>query len=390
MSRKPLLPVPLALALAYGTFYLGVGIQMPYLPLWLEHRGLSAAEIGFVMSAPLLTRLVSTPLAGMLSDRLGRPKALLAGLGLATAAGFAGLAALDPGVVAYAVAVGLISMVWFPGFSLLDAYAGRQARAGRVDYGRARQWGSLAFLAANLAGGAVVGAAGAGSVVFLLLGCQMLFLAATVPLPELSQAPPPPPDAPGLIPRPLWLAAGIAAAALVQASHAALYVFSTVYWASLGYSLTVIGLLWATGVASEIVLFRKGTALVARLGPHRMIALGGLAAVVRFTALALEPPLWLLFGLQTLHAFTFGATYLGMVQLISRHVGEHRAGTGQAAAAWTVNLVAGAATFAAGPLWSTFAAGSFLVSAALGLAGALLAGGAARLGREPSGPGSGG
>ncbi len=371
--------MPAALALAYGAFYLGVGIQMPYLPLWLEHRGLSAAEIGFVMSAPLLTRLVSTPLAGLLSDRLGRPKALLVGLATLTAVGFAVLAMLTPGVLAYAIAIGLISMVWFPGFSLLDAYAGRQARAGRVDYGRARQWGSGAFLAANLAGGFVVGAAGAGSVVVLLLGCQLLFLAAALPLPELSRAAPPAADAAEAPLRPFWLAAGIVAAALVQASHAALYVFSTVYWASLGYSLTVIGLLWATGVAAEIVLFRKGTAVMGRLGPHRMIALGGLAAAVRFTAMAFEPPLWLLLGLQTLHAFSFGATYLGMVQLVSRHVGEHRAGTGQAAAAWTVNLVAGGATLAAGPLWSLFAAESFLASAGLGLAGALAAAGAMRL-----------
>lgn len=379
------LPVPAALALTYATFYLGLGIQMPFLPLWLKHQGLSAAEMGFVMSVPMLTRLVSTPLAGLLSDRLGRPKALLAGLALLTLAGYGALALAPASAAAYAVVVGLIAMVWFPGFSLLDAYASRQAKAGRVDYGRARQWGSGAFLAANLVGGLVVGALGAGSVVLLLLACQALYLLATLPLPELPRAAPPPPDAPDGPGLSLRLAAGIGAVALVQASHAILYIFSTVYWAGLGYSMTVIGLLWATGVAAEMVLFRRGTALMARLGPQRMIALGGAAAVVRFSAMAFGPPLPLLFALQMLHGLSFGATYLGMVQLVARAVGEHRASTGQAAAAWSVNLVMTGATFAAGPLWAASGAGSFLVSAGLGLAGALLA-----LAAQPQRAGSGG
>lgn len=372
----------LALGAAFATFYWPLGIQMPYLPLWLQHRGLGPEEIGIAIAVPLITRLFSTPVLGFLSDKIGRPRATLTALAILTAITTTLLAlAVDP-LVIFAI-LGLTALSWHPTFALLDSYAARQARAGRVDYGRSRQWGSGAFLLANLAGGVVITAAGAGSVVLWMVLGQLCYILVTLTLPELPAPPRPPHREAGLGRARLWLVAGVVAVALVQASHALLYAFASMHWQARGWSLTTIGFLWAVGVAAEIALFRFGTRLMARFGPHRLIALGGAMAVVRFGAMAWDPPLGLLIPLQLLHAFTFGATYLGMVELAARSAGEHRAASAQSLAAWTVNIFMSAASVTAGALWVRMGPEAFWVSAGLGALGAVLALGVGRWSAKP-------
>ena len=370
---------------AYAAFFLAMGIQLPYLPLWFQHRGLGPEAIGVALAVPMLARLVSMPLLGLLSDRLGRPRALLVALALVTAAGMA-LLAFSVDFLAILLVLGLTALVWMPSLSLLDSYASRQARAGQADYGKARQWGSASFLVANLTGGALIGMLGAGSVVLMMLAGQLAFVLATLALPELPRPERRPAPVTGRRAQ-LGVLAGIVAAALVQASHATLYAFASVSWKAQGYSLTAIGVLWAVGVAAEMALFRFGTRLVVRFGPHALIAVGGISAVVRFAAMATEPPLAVLVLLQLLHAFTFAATFLAMVELVSRSVSEHRSGTGQTAAAWIGSILMSSANVASGPLWAAFGPPAFLVSSALGLAGALAALVAARLQPHSSGVG---
>lgn len=376
----------LRLGAAYATYFLALGIQLPYLPLWLQHQGLGPEAIGVALAVPMVTRLVATPVLGLLSDRLGRPKALLAVLSVLTAAGMVALAASGSAFAIFVV-LGLMAMSWYPGLSLLDSYTSRQARAGRGDYGRARQWGSGSFLVANLIGGWLVGATGAGAVVLLMLAGQLTHVGATLALPELPRGARQPSPLSGRAAR-LGLLAGILAAALVQASHAQFYAFASVHWAQQGYALGTIGLLWAVGVAAEMVMFRFGSRVVVRFGPHLLIVAGGLVAVVRFAALAADPPFALLLPLQLLHAFTFGATYLGTVELIARSVSEHRAGAGQTAAAWTGGVAMAGANIASGRLWEAFGPHAFLVSCGIAAAGALLAIAAMRL--QPHRSASGG
>ncbi len=108
------------------------------------------------------------------------------------------------------------------------------------------------------------------------------------------------------------------------------------------------------------------------------MVLGGTGAVVRWTGLALSPPLWLLVPLQALHALSFTATFMGTLQLI-----ERLAPAKSASGAQTLNAVLsggvliGLATMASGPLFDAVGARGYLAMsliAAVGLAGALCLG----------------
>src|SRR5512134_3285137 len=76
---------------AYGVrvalFY---GVHVPYLPVWLDWRGLTPAEIGAVMAAPFFVRLLVTPSVAFVADHYASHRRTITVLALlATAAALA-------------------------------------------------------------------------------------------------------------------------------------------------------------------------------------------------------------------------------------------------------------------------------------------------------------
>ncbi|HLL28334.1 MAG TPA: MFS transporter [Xanthobacteraceae bacterium] len=375
---------PLATAAGYSALCAAIGVQMPFLPLFLTARGLGPEAIGIAIAMPMAIRLVAMPLAGVVSDRSGMPRAVLAALGLASAAVFA-LVGLVAGTAAILVAVGLSAFVWSPAFPLLESYAVQLAKGRAVDYGRSRLWGSGSFVAANLAVGYLLDFINPGAIIWLIAAPCFLFALTTRFLPPLAH-----PEHEGGLPAvrpPKVLLLGVVAAALVQASHALFYGFSSLQWSAKGLSPGTIGFLWSLGTIAEMGLFFGGTKLTRKIPALRLIALGGLAATLRFGAFALDPPTVSIALLQLLHAFSFGATHLGLMVLIAEHVPAHQAGRAQTFASAVLGFVMAAGTVAAGPLYVRFGTGAYGWFAVLGAIGGLLA----LLGRaQPQRAGSGG
>ncbi|MCB1492824.1 MAG: MFS transporter, partial [Rhodobiaceae bacterium] len=140
------------LSLFFAAIFLVIGVAMPYLPVWLESRGLSGAEIGVVVAVPMVMRVVFTPLMAVAAGRfatLSRAIAIFALLGtipilaIHQASGFS----------AIVLAIGLSALFWNPVLPLTEALALAGVRRGSASYGRMRLWGSGSFIAANLGGG---------------------------------------------------------------------------------------------------------------------------------------------------------------------------------------------------------------------------------------------
>lgn len=366
----PVLAPRHAIAAVYVGLFFGIGVYMPFFPVWLQARGFDASWIAFALAVPMAARLVTMPLGGLIADRSGRPRATLMLYALATALCFAGVA-LAPGTATMLIALALATCFWQPSLPVIDAYAVSRRKLGQLDYGRVRLWGSLSFIGGNMAGGLLLGLLPGDAVVWFIVAGALVTAGASALLEEAPLAPRGARPAKASVTA--ILAVGIAAAALVQGSHGVLYAFASVHWRALGYSDAVIGLLWAVGVLAEVLLFRVGTRITARLGPERLLMLGGLAGVLRFGAMALEPPLAVLAGLQMLHGLTFGCTYLGTVELVARHAPAGRQAGTQALASWATAIVMTGTILLSGPLWTLFGAGAFYTSALMALAGAGLA-----------------
>jgi PPP family 3-phenylpropionic acid transporter len=305
------------MAMFYAAFFAFTGIQMPYLPAWLAAKDLDARQIGIVLAMPMLLRVAAAPSATRLIDRRFAAKAALTWAAALGALGYAAMGTAS-GFVVILAAYAAISIVYAPVLPLADSYGLRGLNARGLAYGPVRLWGSVAFIFANMAGGVFLAALGAADLVWVLTAAMAVIAVVAMLLP---------PDAAGKAEkRPaaggLWrsglFVTVVVGASLIQASHAVIYGFGTLQWNARGLDGTAIGLLWAIGVVAEILLFAVSRRVTARIGAIGMILLGALGAMLRWTAMAVDPSTALLPVLQCLHGLSFGATHLGAMHVLAR------------------------------------------------------------------------
>lgn len=360
------------LSLFYAGYFLAVGVLLPFWPVWLAGRGLGAAEIGALLALSQWVKVAANPVLGAMADRTRDRRRFMVLLAAASAAGYVlcaparGFAAiLAPSLLAAAAAAALLP--------LADATTLALGACG-VDYGRVRLWGTIAFIAATLAGGRLISGRSSNWVLGLVIAISAFIVLTAALVPRAAGAAEPVPRTPlgGLVTG--RNAVFVAAAMLVQSSHAVYYAFGTLYWQRLGLSDTVIAALWAEGAVAEVVLFWAGARLVRSTGPGALMAAGGAGALVRWTVtpfLSAAPALALV---QPLHALSFAATHLGAMHYLARTVPRGAAGTAQSLYNALVGGAGmGLASLAAGALYGRFGGAAYLGMAAMAGVGALLA-----------------
>ena len=373
----------------YAAVFLVAGAKIPFLPVWLDWRGLTLAEISVIMAAPLFARIAVTPAVAFAADRLGDHRRVVVLLSWAALCGLL-LLSQAHGFWALLALTLVIAMAWTSIMPLAETVAMGGVRSKGLDYGRMRLWGSLSFIATSIVGGMAVGWLGPASAVWLMVAGAVFTVAAAHGLPRpdaLASAGGP------SFPTPAWSAIRplvtsptfllfLLAVGCVQAAHAVFYTFGTVHWGAQGLSAMWSGILWAIGVIAEIVLFAFSGAAVRTAGVAALIMAGALAGVVRWTAMGFDPPLIVLVVLQVLHGATYGATHLGAVHFISNTVPQELGGTAQALyASVTAGIAMGSATLLAGWLYAAWGGRAYFAMAALALAGLLAS--LALLRREP-------
>ena len=375
----------LKLALFYAAYFLYGGIQLPFFPLWLEARGLSAREIGFVIAIPMVVRIVFTPLIGHQADRRSALKSTLV---IAAGAGCVAMAVvgLVQGFVAIMAAVIVAAIAYAPLLSLSDAYAMNGLRVRNRAYGPVRLWGSVSFIVGNIGAGSLLGFIEPGQLIWLVVAGLFVTFMAAVALVPLE---PNPPRSETVMhsPRSLWRNPAFvlvaAAASLTQSSHAFYYGFSTLEWRAMGVSGTVIGVLWGIGVLAEVLLFAVSSRFAA-LAPTLMIAFGAFGAVIRWAAMALDPPPAWLAAIQVLHAASFAATHIGAMAFLARAVPRELAATAQGTLATVGGILTASATGISGLIYAASGSLTYLMMAAMAGVGCVCALAARRFQRAGS------
>jgi len=373
-----------SLSLYYTTLFLILGLQLPYLPLWLESRGLSATQISVILAIPLVVRLGATPAMAFIADRLpGRGLAIL--IYSAAAAALFLAYHLPGGFWTIAGVTVAVSIFLNPLMPITEATAMRGARLYNVDYGRIRLWGSVSFICANLVGGAIVARTGGPGALVALNVAAILTALAALTLPRrdvVEDTGPEPAVASGpekvrlselyaLLRRPAF-AGVLTGAGLVQAAHAFYYAFGSIGWVAEGISPSTIGMLWAIGVLVEVGLFAASGRVVALLGVRGLFAAGALGAVVRWSLMAWTWPAAVYFPIQALHALTFGATHLAIMNYLAESVPDRHSSGAQGLFSTVLGLLTGAVMLVAGPLYRTVGTGGYGVMAAMALVGGVV------------------
>jgi len=369
--------LPVRLGLFYSAIFVGTGASSPYMPVWFADRGLSGAQIGLILSLPMLARAFSAPLLAIWADsfRLRRTALIIMALGVMAAYA---LMALPLGFAGWAVVWFVASSTFSTISPLTDVIVLNRARRDGFNYGWPRGIGSAAFIVANVAVGALLTWGTAELVLVWITACAALtaiaarWLLPPDPVHETGEAVRASDRFAGLgelLRDPAFMTAA-AAAGLIQSSHAFYYGFSTLAWKQQGVPESMTGVLWGVGVAAEVAFLWWFEPWRRRVGPRNLLVLGGAAAIVRWTALAFAPPLWMVFPLQTLHVLSYAATFLASLQIIERLSTARNASAAQAInSALSGGVLMGVATMAAGPLFDRFGAQGYFLMSGMCLAG---------------------
>jgi MFS transporter, PPP family, 3-phenylpropionic acid transporter len=360
------------LALFYSALCAALGFQMPFLPVWLAAKGLDAVAVGIALAIPLVVRLLAIPAASWIADRYDAARAVIMIGAAGSLAGYVavGLAGM-PGAIM--VAIALASAFYVPLMPLADAYALRGLTARGRGYGPVRLWGSAAFIAGTLVGGLLLDLIAPRELIWVVVTALLLNAAAAAALAPLgdhrSGAGAHGASASMLLRNSRFLIVA-AAAALVQASHAVFYGFSALQWRADGLDGMTIGALWAIGVLAEIVLFAVSPRLA--LEPTALLLAGAAGAVVRWAAMALDPPPVLLVMLQCLHGLSFGATHLGAVGFVARAAPAGLGASAQGYLAVVGALVMAGVMGISGELYAQWGSGAYWAMAVLAALGAVV------------------
>ena len=363
--------------LLYAAMYAGFGVASPFLPAFMNLRGLAPEQLGLVLSAGTAVRLLTAPLAGRIGDLTQALRVVLAiCIALAAAVTLSYLAAHGFWML---LGVSLLHAASLAPITILaDALALGSASpppsSGRrgFEYGWVRGTGSAAFIVGTLLSGQAVSAFGLYVIVWqqaLLLGTAAF---AAIVVPELIHNPTadvvraPAGGVVILLRLPLFRNL-VLVAALILGSHAMHDAFAVIRWSAAGISPATASLLWSESVAAEVfVFFVIGPGLVTRVTPAGALAIASLAGVLRWAVMAQTTDVIALALVQPLHGITFALLHLACMRLIARTVPEGLEGTAQAIYG-TLGIGATIAllTLVSGALYARLGAQGFWIMAAL-------------------------
>ncbi len=362
------------LSALYGGIFFAIGIMMPFWPVWLQSRGLSATEIGLTIASGSVVRVFLAPQIARFADRTGERKRPIICLALAAFVFYLPFYVADEFwmiLLLQACSAGMFG----PLMPLSESLTMTGARSRSLNYGRIRLWGSLTFIAGASGIGFFLKGADPDAIWASISVALCLLVVITLFLPDFRSAPSSPESKPfrQVIADRTFLVF-IAATVCVQGSHALYYSFGTLNWLRIGLEEGVIGLLWAEGVVAEVILFVFAADAIRKIGPARLIALGGLACLIRWALTAHADDLVLIAVLQLLHAFTFGAAHLGAIYFIADRMPEDVSATAQTVYALLVSgLGIGLMSFVSGHLYDAYAGKAYMAMAVLGGTGMILA-----------------
>ena len=358
----------LRLSLFNAVLFLGAGIQLPFLPLWLKDRGLSDAEVALMVGLMMAVRIIGIPFGTFIADLTQRRRVVIIACALgATAADL--LLGVVSGFWPILLCGMLAAALLAPIVPLTEVLAVEGSAHYGLDYGRIRLWASLSFLSGSVAAGALLEVIPMHAVILLIAGAQGAGAVFSLLLPQ-DRAVRSARYVPVRVGAVLATLAGgsfvvfLLAAGLGQASHGFLYAFGSVHYEALGYSKFTIGKLWAVGVLAEVLMFAFSNRFYRALGSVRLIMLGTALAALRWLVTGFEPPLLVLFAIQSLHAASFGFTHLGTMHFIRERVPENMRNSAQGFYSMLSSGVLMSTTmWASGLLYGALGGGAYFVMA---------------------------
>jgi PPP family 3-phenylpropionic acid transporter len=325
---RPLIPY----ALFLFAYYAFMGTLTTYAPLYFAAHGVSALDVGVLMSLVQVMRIVGPTLWGWVADHASRRVLVLRMTALGALVAFTGIA-FGRTFAHFFVAMVCLNLFTSAQGPLTEALMLAEMRGDTSRYGRVRLWGSLGFIAAVMVAGVALDRLGVGALPWLAGGVLLLVLAQSL---RIRETPPVHGGHAAAAPllevlrKPAVIAFFVQAALMVGA-HTSLYSFYSLYLERAGYGKTLTGAMWSLGVLAEVVFFYFQASVLRRIGVRAAMMASFGVAVLRFALIgagASWPAVLVL--AQLLHAISFAAHHCASITAMQRWFGGPLQARGQA------------------------------------------------------------
>jgi PPP family 3-phenylpropionic acid transporter len=368
----------------YSSLFLTGAVSNPFLPIWLTEKGISPEQIGIINAAPIFAMIAINLVVGRIADRASDWRTVIVVGSIMAAVPPFFLLVMD-GYLPILIIWTLLIVPFQAIAPVVDAAAYRMARRNNYDFGAIRVWGTIGFVVMTLAAGLVLDWHGAVAFVPLLIAVSVARAALSLQLPlfrggEEHLRPTYPIDAPisplvavrmGELWKP-WFILTLVGASFLHGSHMMQMGFGALIWSEAGLPGWVIGILWAVAPTAEILAMFYFERITRRFAARHLILLGCICGAVRWWGFGLEPNMWVLMGLQTLHLATVGLTFLGITNFIANWTSEDIAAEAQSFFVMIRQVITVITLIGFGYLAAAFGAGAYFVAALLAGLGAVM------------------
>ena len=355
-------------SLFHFTVFAATGAGSAYYSIWMTGKGLSSGEIGVINAAPVLVMLMVNLVIGRLADKAKDWKNTIVILSLI--AGAVPIAYFW--VNDFWSLLLVFTLCTVPSGALvpvIDAATLRLTQRRGTDFGFVRAWGTVGYTVTTAVTGVLIAWLGPVAFIPAFVAFSLLRAGLAFPLPQFRA--PPAVDAPARkrdgvklmsLMHP-WFLLPCISFALIQSTHFFLGAMGSLVWKIEGIPEGWIGPLLAVSAAGEAATMFFWRRIGTRMSARTMLIIAGVVGCVRWVAMAMNPPLGVLFGLQALHAITLPFSYFGILHFIANWAPEEIAAEAQSFSStltqgfsvvtlllfgWLVGVVGGGAYYVAG------------------------------------------
>ena len=316
----------------YFCYFATLGAFLPFWSLYLKQVGFAATEIGELTALLVATKIIAPNYWGWLADKTGRNLRLIRITALLSVLCFAGFLYRSDYLWFAAVTVAF-SFFWNATLPQFEAATLFHLQAEPQRYSQIRLWGSIGFIAAVLGIGRFLDHFSIAYLPWIIGGLMFLNWLMALMTPEAKPRIESGDDGSGI-----WqillkpeLLAFLLVYMLLQVAHGPYYVFYSVYLKQHAYTASETGLLWAAGVAAEVLLFIAMRRLLLWFTPRSLLLWALALSVLRWLLIAdaVDTPA-LTIAAQLLHAASFGVAHVVAIQLLHQYFGKRHQSKGQA------------------------------------------------------------